>query len=99
MLFGIGAVCLRQPRQPTPYLEGFRQIPKMKAFRNIGIFTVLILCLLMLAGCKSLGKKKKKDRPFIDPVVRIERELNIYFGPLDADTKTMYHVIKHTDVE
>ena len=70
----------------------------MKAFRSIGVFAVLILCLLMLAGCKSI-LKKKKDKPFIDPVVRIKRELDIYFGPLDAEAKTMVHVIKHTDVE
>ena len=58
----------------------------MKAFRSIGVFAVLILCLLMLAGCKSI-LKKKKDKPFIDPVVRIKRELDIYFGPLDAEAK------------
>ena len=62
----------------------------MKAFRSIGVFAVLILCLLMLAGCKTFLKKKKKDKPFIDPVVRIERELDIYFGPLDGGAKTMY---------
>ena len=50
---------------------------------------IFLLCALAagLTGCISF--KKKHSDVYIDPVVRVETELDQFFGELDKEAKTM----------
>jgi hypothetical protein len=67
----------------------------MWAYRRmrVSLCVVLVLCLVGLPGCGVFGGKEKKGLG-IDPTVRIEYELNIYYGSLDATAKTLNYVLE-----
>lgn len=60
---------------------------------RVALCVVLALCLVGLLGCGVLGGKKKKGLG-MDPAVRIEYELDMYYGPLDATAKTLSYVLE-----
>ena len=64
----------------------------MRVTWRVSFCIVLVLCLVGMTGCEAFGKKKKRSFG-IDPAVRIERELDIYYGPLDAQARTLNYVV------
>ncbi len=60
--------------------------PSREVMRFALILTGCALALV-LAGCISF--KKKRSDLYIDPVVRMETELDLFFGELDKEARTM----------
>lgn len=69
----------------------------MRALWRVSFCIVVVLCLVGMTGCKVFGKKNKRSLGMAQ-AVRIERELDMYYGPLDAKAKTLKYVLEQREL-